>query len=76
MQLSEDDKVLRRIAERRVAVRYKNNATLLGDAIRLFRYLRKTVSLRNTPGLAELLDWLADMGLKKTGCGQPFKRHP
>lgn len=76
MQLSEDDKVLRRIAERRVGVRYKNNATLLGDAIRLFRYLRNTVSLRNTPGLAELLDWLADMGLKKPAAGNRLRDIP
>ncbi len=61
MQLSNDDGVLRRIAEQRVGARYAANGSLLGEAIGLFRYVRSLTSLRHQPGLAELLDWLADL---------------
>ena len=58
MRLSEDDAILRRIAEQRLGQRFSSHASVLGDALRLFRGLRQESALRHQPGLAELLDWL------------------
>ena len=63
MRLSDDQGVLQRIAEQRIGKRYEGNGTLLGEALQLFRDLRREASLRYQPGLAELLDWLADLSL-------------
>ena len=69
MQLTEDDGLLRRIAERRIGKRFEGNGSLLGESLRLFRYLRNEVSLRHRPGLAELLDWLADLSMGELTAG-------
>lgn len=49
---------LQRIVDARVGQRFKGADALLGDALRLFRYLREDAALHQPPGLAELLDWL------------------
>ena len=61
MRLSKDPAALHRIAERRMGSRFLGNETLLGDCIQLFLHLRGSVRLAHQPGLAELLDWLAEL---------------
>jgi len=61
MRFPEDDGVLRQIAEKRVGKRYQDNNDLLAEALKLFHHLRNEVNLNHQPGLAELLDWLADL---------------
>lgn len=53
--------ILRHIADARIGARYSQSEDFIGDAIRLYTYIRDNVSLRHQPGVAELLDWLGDM---------------
>ena len=53
--------ILNEIASARVGTRYAEARDMVGDAVRLYEYLRHNVSLRHKPGVAELLDWLGDM---------------
>jgi MoxR-like ATPase len=61
MHFPKDTNVLRQIAEKRVGKRYKDNGDLLAEALGLFHHIRNEVNLNHQPGLAELLDWLADL---------------
>jgi MoxR-like ATPase len=51
--------VLDQIVDRRVGKRFQAASGLLGQAITFFGYLREKAGLRQSPGLAELLDFLA-----------------
>ena len=52
------EETLARIVTTRVGARYESASGLLGQAISLFRFVRERAGLRQTPGLAELLDFL------------------
>jgi MoxR-like ATPase len=76
MRFPESDEILRKIAVQRVGRRYEGNDTLLGQALKLFRYLRNDVSLNHQPGLAELLDWLADLAAYAPASNARLERIP
>ena len=61
MKFPEDPAMLARIVEQRVGKRFHTPSTVPGQAIMLFGYLREHVGLRQKPGLAELLDFLASV---------------
>lgn len=58
---------LDRIVNSRVGARYQSAKGSLGQAVRFFRYLRDRVSLRQRPGLAELLDFLYALSERAAG---------
>jgi MoxR-like ATPase len=51
-------KVLNQIVDRRMGKRFHSASGLLGQAMTLFGFLREKAGLRQSPGLAELLDFL------------------
>jgi len=53
--------VLTQIVHRRVGKRFEGATDILGQALTLFIYIRDRVGLRQPPGLAELLDFLASL---------------
>ena len=61
MTLSDDNETLQRIAMERLGARFSGDASLVGDAVKFFRQVRSEPGLRHQPGLAELLDWLAEL---------------
>lgn len=67
--------VLDQIVDRRVGKRFQSARGLLGPAITLFGYLREKAGLRQTPGLAELLDFLSALTGERQSVAE-LRSHP
>jgi MoxR-like ATPase len=57
-----DEDELQRIVEQRVGARFADSPGLLGECLRFFWFLREQAEIRRRPGLAELLDWVHELG--------------
>lgn len=69
-------RILADIANARIGARYAGADNFIGDAVRVYQYIRDHASLRHQPGVAELLDWLGDMAAIGVKPGSRLKDFP